>query len=296
MRAPGVDAELSKVTNGSSFYYLRDALNSVRNLIDGAQSIQNIYDYDAWGDILAQVENVANDRKFTGREADRESGLYYYRARMYDPSIARFTQREPVDPNLGRSPYAYVDNDPVNRVDPLGLWGFWSAVGAIALGVAVVALAVVAAPLVIAAAVAVAETVGPAVVAAGSAVGSLALRGGLIIATTVAPIVPTVTRAAVPLAQAGQKVIQAVGTVITKRREIEEAVEIAREAANKVPGNILPLIGLGILGIGEAGSTEAPGGNNALEVMNAASSPARALLPKRRSRLRWGWAVRSLSH
>src|ERR1700712_1674290 len=50
-----------------------------------------------------------------------DPGLYYYKARFYDPAIGRFLQTDPAgtqdDPNL----YAYVGNNPVNRVDPTGL-------------------------------------------------------------------------------------------------------------------------------------------------------------------------------
>jgi RHS repeat-associated protein len=58
---------------------------------------------------------------FTGRQFDPESGLYYYRARMYDPSLGRFTTRDPIgfaggDANL----YRYVLNQPLKYVDPSG--------------------------------------------------------------------------------------------------------------------------------------------------------------------------------
>ena len=62
------------------------------------------------------------DYDFTGREFDDESGLYYYRARHYDPGVGRFLQADPLgfaagDLNL----YAYTWNDPANWTDPNGL-------------------------------------------------------------------------------------------------------------------------------------------------------------------------------
>uniref|UniRef100_UPI0010F62F92 RHS repeat-associated core domain-containing protein n=1 Tax=Chitinivorax sp. B TaxID=2502235 RepID=UPI0010F62F92 len=57
---------------------------------------------------------------YTGREPD-VAGLIYYRARWYDPSIGRFTQRDPSGLAGGLNPYAYVDGDPINLIDPSGL-------------------------------------------------------------------------------------------------------------------------------------------------------------------------------
>jgi len=59
---------------------------------------------------------------YTGREWDKELGLYYYRARYYDPKGGRFISKDPIgfaggDVNL----YRYVSNNPVNATDPSGL-------------------------------------------------------------------------------------------------------------------------------------------------------------------------------
>ncbi len=116
----GIDQNLARFGSAGTFYYLHDGLNSVRNILDGSQAVQNSYDYDAWGTILASVENVSNDYTFTGRQADRESFLYYFRARMYDSLGGRFTQTDPIDDNSGRSLNIYTDDNPVDFVDPLG--------------------------------------------------------------------------------------------------------------------------------------------------------------------------------
>jgi RHS repeat-associated protein len=57
---------------------------------------------------------------YTGREPD-ETGLVYYRARYYDPTIGRFTQRDPIGLQGGINPYVYVNGNPVNFIDPQGL-------------------------------------------------------------------------------------------------------------------------------------------------------------------------------
>ncbi|TCV77490.1 RHS repeat-associated core domain-containing protein, partial [Sulfurirhabdus autotrophica] len=50
-----------------------------------------------------------------------ETGLTYYRARFYDPSIARFVSRDPIGLQGGINQYTYVGNNPINLIDPLGL-------------------------------------------------------------------------------------------------------------------------------------------------------------------------------
>ena len=59
---------------------------------------------------------------FTGREYDSEVGLYYYRARYYKPQIGRFLQTDPIGYYAGLNLYAYVGNNPLNWIDPYGLW------------------------------------------------------------------------------------------------------------------------------------------------------------------------------
>ncbi len=64
-------------------------------------------------------------KAFTGREWDPEIGLYYYRARYYDPKAGRFLSEDPIgfaggDVNL----YSYVWNNPTLFADPFGLWRY----------------------------------------------------------------------------------------------------------------------------------------------------------------------------
>ncbi|MGC2786957.1 MAG: RHS repeat-associated core domain-containing protein [Roseiarcus sp.] len=67
--------------------------------------------------------------RYTARRLDPEtlasssqpSGLYYYRARTYSPTWGRFLQPDPSGYPAGANLYAYVNNDPLNRVDPFGL-------------------------------------------------------------------------------------------------------------------------------------------------------------------------------
>lgn len=75
--------------------------------------------YDPYGNVVSATGSVANNLRFTGQYLDSESGLYYLRAREYDPTTVQFLT---VDPAVGMtsSPYAYVASNPLDGRDPSG--------------------------------------------------------------------------------------------------------------------------------------------------------------------------------
>ncbi|MCK5021435.1 MAG: RHS repeat-associated core domain-containing protein, partial [Candidatus Peribacteraceae bacterium] len=83
------------------------------------------YRYTPFGGSLVKDETVYNPYQFTGRRYDPESGMYYYRARMYESGMGRFVQADPAGMVDGANMYAYVGNNPVNQVDPTGKWSWW---------------------------------------------------------------------------------------------------------------------------------------------------------------------------
>ncbi|MCG2826041.1 MAG: hypothetical protein L6265_05560 [Thermoplasmatales archaeon] len=126
-----LDEPISIETAGGKYYYLFDGLGSVTGLTDGSGNLVSTYKYDAFGNIISETGdatlNAINPYRFTSRVYDKESGLYYYRARYYDPNTGRFTQKDPLRSELreGKNLYVYVGNNPVVMVDPTGCWG-WS--------------------------------------------------------------------------------------------------------------------------------------------------------------------------
>jgi len=117
----GTDAPLSVDSGGRKYYYLRDAsAGHVVALIDSAGNIKNHYRYAPYGALEDSSESVSNSLRYTSREYDAESQLYYYRSRYYDPSLSRFVSEDPIGLNGGINTFAYAGGDPVNRVDPFG--------------------------------------------------------------------------------------------------------------------------------------------------------------------------------
>ena len=62
----------------------------------------------------------SNNYTYTGREWDKETGLYYYRARYYDPMEGRFVRKDPIGFEGGINLYNYVESNPINYTDPSG--------------------------------------------------------------------------------------------------------------------------------------------------------------------------------
>lgn len=118
---PGADRPHAMRKNGSVYYYLADGPGNVVGLVDAYGNLVNEYRYGPFGETETVRETVAQPFRFTGRELDGETGLYYYRARYYDPLPGRFISEDPLGLQAGINVYAYVGNDPVNGRDPLGL-------------------------------------------------------------------------------------------------------------------------------------------------------------------------------
>ena len=85
-------------------------------------SLAQSYTYDSFGNQTASSGSLTNFFRYTGREFDTETGLYFDRARYLDPTTGRFLSEDPMDFDAGTNFYDYVANDPTTLIDPWGLW------------------------------------------------------------------------------------------------------------------------------------------------------------------------------
>jgi RHS repeat-associated protein len=114
----GTDDVLAKQDSTGAFYYVKDHRGSVRQVTNASGDVVVSRDYDPWGRLLSGSSEPAFS--FTGREWDPEAQLYYYRARYYDPGIARFITEDPMRIIAGVNSYIYVGNNPAAFTDPSG--------------------------------------------------------------------------------------------------------------------------------------------------------------------------------
>jgi RHS repeat-associated protein len=142
-----VDEALTMDRGGQTYYYHQNALGSVEAVTNSTATTVELYSYDAYGFVTVTNGSgtpvplnawgtphsaIGNPWAFTGRQLDEETGLYFYRARYYDPAKGRFLQRDPIgyehgNPRLDNdlftvaNLYIYTSDRPTKYVDPYGL-------------------------------------------------------------------------------------------------------------------------------------------------------------------------------
>ena len=118
---PGIDEPLVWYEGAGTSdrrYLHADERGSIVAVSDGAGAALAINAYDDYG--IPSANNLGRFQ-YTGQAWVPELGMYYYKARMYSPTLGRFLQPDPIGYGDGLNWYDYVGGDPVNFVDPFGL-------------------------------------------------------------------------------------------------------------------------------------------------------------------------------
>jgi RHS repeat-associated protein len=114
-------------------YQLTNHLGSAVLEVDDSQqakliSYEEYYPYGCTAYLAGKNETEAKRKRYrySGKERDDETGLYYYGARYYAPWLGRWLSCDTSDLSGGANLYTYVDSNPINKVDPSGSeWEWW---------------------------------------------------------------------------------------------------------------------------------------------------------------------------
>jgi RHS repeat-associated protein len=135
----GVSLAYADIVTEKTYYFLNDHLGNADVITDDKGNVVERADYLPYGEDRLRIEENGvpeTDYKFTGKEKDDETGLYYYGARYYDSGTGRFTSYDPLLLNIDGmtqderneflsnpqnfNGYAYALNNPVKYVDENG--------------------------------------------------------------------------------------------------------------------------------------------------------------------------------
>lgn len=118
----------NSTTQEQVVYMHTDHLGTPRMATDSNRRIVWKWESDAFGTTMPQQDPDGDGKqtivnlRFPGQYYDAESGLHQNWHRTYDPSLGRYISSDPIGLRGGLNTYGYALNDPVNSVDPFGLW------------------------------------------------------------------------------------------------------------------------------------------------------------------------------
>ncbi|WP_322905764.1 RHS repeat-associated core domain-containing protein [Paenibacillus campi] len=112
------------LTHSKDYDYLYNGHGDVVQIVGTDGTVLNSYQYDEWGNLTQQKEAITNEFKYAGELYDAETGLYYLKARYYDPKQGRFLNEDSdegqIDNPLSMNVYTYGHNNPLRYTDPSG--------------------------------------------------------------------------------------------------------------------------------------------------------------------------------
>lgn len=121
--ASQTDTTISNKYEKFQYFYHPDHLGSSSYITDASGEVYQHFEYFPFGETF--VEDRADHQRtpylFNGKELDKETGLYYYGARYYDPRISLWYGVDPLaEENYQYTPYAYAFLNPLIIIDPDG--------------------------------------------------------------------------------------------------------------------------------------------------------------------------------
>jgi RHS repeat-associated protein len=132
--APGsYGALFARVSStGTTDWYVRDKLGSVRLILDSSGNVLDATVYDPWGNVLNESNPTSGDRfKFGSGVYDPIQGTYLFTARWDNPQVGRWESPDPSGLESDGNPYRYVNNTPISTTDSNGQQPYYDEVNAL---------------------------------------------------------------------------------------------------------------------------------------------------------------------
>jgi len=121
---------LSGATGNTNYFYTRDHLGSTLEAVGANGVLATRYNYDPYGQKTVLGENVQTTFDYSGDFVHQKTGLYLTWFRALDSTSGRWLSRDRLGEIISPNLYAYVGNNPINRIDPKGLWQ-WTIAGSL---------------------------------------------------------------------------------------------------------------------------------------------------------------------
>ncbi|MCX5698884.1 MAG: RHS repeat-associated core domain-containing protein, partial [Candidatus Omnitrophica bacterium] len=121
----GIGGMISQARAGVTtwFHNIHNGPTNVSHLTNSTGAVVQKYAFDAFGNLTLQTGSTTNNYRFQTKELHPTSGLVYFGARWYNPTIGRWMSPDPLGIIDGPNVYCYLSNNPINDIDPWGLCG-----------------------------------------------------------------------------------------------------------------------------------------------------------------------------
>ncbi len=119
----GIGGLLELKASSSRYAYLYDGKGNVSSVLGGDQSPQAAYAYDPFGELARTSGALIQPMRFSTKRYDDQTGLVYFGVRFYAPVLGAWMTRDPRPRADDLGLYRFVDDNPVQSIDPFGMDG-----------------------------------------------------------------------------------------------------------------------------------------------------------------------------